>query len=114
VGETFLVRDPGSGARLLMERRFANARVTLWIGLEMGSNETIKPAVMAWHRAAGYRHLVHRELAKIEAHAVCRRPARVHDQPESDVPADLSADDAGPRAFGAFGKAQAPRAPPDP
>jgi DNA-binding transcriptional LysR family regulator len=45
--ETFLVREPGSGTRLLMERLFANARVTPRIGMEMGSNETIKQAVIA-------------------------------------------------------------------
>jgi DNA-binding transcriptional LysR family regulator len=45
--ETFLVREPGSGTRLLMERFFADARVTPRIGMEMGSNETIKQAVIA-------------------------------------------------------------------
>jgi LysR family transcriptional regulator for metE and metH len=45
--ETFLVREPGSGTRLLMERLFADARVTPRIGMEMGSNETIKQAVIA-------------------------------------------------------------------
>jgi hypothetical protein len=45
--ETVLVRERGSGTRLLMERFFANARVTPRIGMEMGSNETIKQAVIA-------------------------------------------------------------------
>jgi LysR family transcriptional regulator, low CO2-responsive transcriptional regulator len=45
--ETFLVREPGSGTRLLMERLFADARVKPRIGMEMGSNETIKQAVIA-------------------------------------------------------------------
>jgi DNA-binding transcriptional LysR family regulator len=45
--ETFLVRERGSGTRLLMERLFAHARVTPRIGMEMGSNETIKQAVIA-------------------------------------------------------------------
>jgi len=45
--ETFLVREPGSGTRLLMERLFADARVEPRIGMEMGSNETIKQAVIA-------------------------------------------------------------------
>jgi DNA-binding transcriptional LysR family regulator len=45
--ETFLVREPGSGTRLLMARFFADARVTPRIGMEMGSNETIKQAVIA-------------------------------------------------------------------
>jgi len=45
--ETFLVREPGSGTRMLMERFFADSHVTPRIGMEMGSNETIKQAVMA-------------------------------------------------------------------
>jgi LysR family transcriptional regulator for metE and metH len=47
VEETFLVRERGSGTRLLMERFFAEARVAPRIGMEMGSNETIKQAVIA-------------------------------------------------------------------
>jgi DNA-binding transcriptional LysR family regulator len=45
--ETFLVREPGSGTRTLMERRLAEAKVTPRIGMEIASNETIKQAVMA-------------------------------------------------------------------
>lgn len=45
--ETFLVREPGSGTRNLMERFFAESRVTPRVGMEMASNETIKQAVMA-------------------------------------------------------------------
>jgi LysR family transcriptional regulator for metE and metH len=45
--ETFLVREPGSGTRNLMERFFAEAKVAPRIGMEMASNETIKQAVMA-------------------------------------------------------------------
>ncbi len=45
--ETFLVREPGSGTRLLMERLFAESRVQPRLGMEMGSNETIKQAVIA-------------------------------------------------------------------
>jgi len=45
--ETFLVREPGSGTRNLMERFLAESKVTPRIGMEMASNETIKQAVMA-------------------------------------------------------------------
>jgi LysR family transcriptional regulator for metE and metH len=45
--ETFLVREPGSGTRNLMERFFAESHVEPHIGMEMASNETIKQAVMA-------------------------------------------------------------------
>ena len=41
------MRERGSGTRLLMERFFAEARVAPRIGMEMGSNETIKQAVIA-------------------------------------------------------------------
>lgn len=47
VGHTFLVREPGSGTRTLMERFFQEAGVVARIGMEIGSNETIKQAVMA-------------------------------------------------------------------
>lgn len=46
-GESFLVRELGSGTRLLMEGFFAKAGITPVIGMEIGSNETIKQAVMA-------------------------------------------------------------------
>jgi LysR family transcriptional regulator, low CO2-responsive transcriptional regulator len=45
--ETFLVREMGSGTRNLMVRFFSNARLNPPIGMEIGSNETIKQAVIA-------------------------------------------------------------------
>ena len=45
--EIFLVREPGSGTRGLMERFFADARIAPRIGMQIGSNETIKQAVLA-------------------------------------------------------------------
>jgi LysR family transcriptional regulator, low CO2-responsive transcriptional regulator len=45
--ETFLVREPGSGTRSLMERFFLEAGVNPVIGMEVDSNETVKQAVMA-------------------------------------------------------------------
>jgi LysR family transcriptional regulator, low CO2-responsive transcriptional regulator len=45
--ETFLIREPGSGTRALMEGLFQNAGVRPTIGMEISSNETIKQAVMA-------------------------------------------------------------------
>lgn len=45
--ETFLVREPGSGTRMLMERFFAEAGLRPVMGMEVGSNETVKQAVMA-------------------------------------------------------------------
>lgn len=44
--ETFLVREMGSGTRSLMERFFAQTGIDPPIGMEIGSNETIKQAVM--------------------------------------------------------------------
>ncbi len=46
-GEPFLLREPGSGTRLLMKRLFAAAGLSPTLGMEIGSNETIKQAVMA-------------------------------------------------------------------
>lgn len=46
-GETFLVREPGSGTRTLMERYFIEHQLAARIGMEIASNETIKQAVMA-------------------------------------------------------------------
>lgn len=46
-GEAFLVREQGSGTRLLMERLLAEHGVTPGRLMEMASNETIKQAVMA-------------------------------------------------------------------
>ncbi|WP_088346677.1 MULTISPECIES: LysR family transcriptional regulator [Rhodomicrobium] len=45
--ETFLMREQGSGTRMLMERIFADAGRTPRMGMEISSNETIKQAVMA-------------------------------------------------------------------
>lgn len=45
--ETFLLREQGSGTRLLMQRLFLDAGLNPNIGMEIGSNETIKQAVMA-------------------------------------------------------------------
>jgi DNA-binding transcriptional LysR family regulator len=46
-GETFLMREPGSGTRGLMEQLFESAGVRPKIGMAMSSNETIKQAVIA-------------------------------------------------------------------
>ena len=46
-GRVFLVREPGSGTRILMERFLARVGIQPRIGMEIGSNETIKQAVMA-------------------------------------------------------------------
>jgi LysR family transcriptional regulator, low CO2-responsive transcriptional regulator len=45
--ETVLMRESGSGTRLLAERFLARHRIEARIGMEISSNETIKQAVMA-------------------------------------------------------------------
>jgi len=45
--ETFLMREPGSGTRLAMERFFAEHRVTFRPGMEVSSNEAVKCGVHA-------------------------------------------------------------------
>jgi len=45
--ETFLVREPGSGTRIAMERFFSERGIRLKTGMEVGSNEAIKQSVQA-------------------------------------------------------------------
>jgi LysR family transcriptional regulator, low CO2-responsive transcriptional regulator len=45
--EVFLVREPGSGTRIAMERFFAERGMRLRTGMEVGSNEAIKQSVQA-------------------------------------------------------------------
>lgn len=45
--ETFLIREPGSGTRIAMERFFAEQNIHVVTGMEMNSNEAIKQAVLA-------------------------------------------------------------------
>ena len=45
--ETFLLREPGSGTRAMTDKLFARCAGLPGFGLEFGSNETIKQAVMA-------------------------------------------------------------------
>jgi molybdate transport repressor ModE-like protein len=45
--ETFIVRERGSGTRMLMEQFFQASDLQPKIGMEMDSNETIKQAVIA-------------------------------------------------------------------
>lgn len=45
--ETFIIREPGSGTRGLLERLFAEHKLPLNVSMEMASNETIKQAVIA-------------------------------------------------------------------
>ncbi len=47
IQEAFLLREQGSGTRALTENLLIEAGASLSIGMEMGSNETIKQAVMA-------------------------------------------------------------------
>jgi DNA-binding transcriptional LysR family regulator len=45
--EVFLLRESGSGTRILADKLFAKSDVEPRVGMECGSNETIKQAVMA-------------------------------------------------------------------
>jgi LysR family transcriptional regulator for metE and metH len=47
INDTFLLREPGSGTRILTDQMFAKAELAPGFGMEFGSNETIKQAVMA-------------------------------------------------------------------
>ncbi|MBK8322558.1 MAG: LysR family transcriptional regulator [Betaproteobacteria bacterium] len=45
--ERFVVREPGSGTRTLLEKHFADRGLTVPVAMQMASNETIKQAVIA-------------------------------------------------------------------
>jgi DNA-binding transcriptional LysR family regulator len=45
--QTFVIREPGSGTRGLLERLFDEHKLALKVSMEMASNETIKQAVIA-------------------------------------------------------------------
>lgn len=45
--ETFIIREPGSGTRAVMERYFADAGIAPRHLMEMAGNETVKQAAMA-------------------------------------------------------------------
>ncbi len=45
--EIFLVREPGSGTRVAMERFFSERQIRIMTGMEVGSNEAIKQSVQA-------------------------------------------------------------------
>lgn len=44
--EPFIMREPGSGTRMAVERFFEENRVTLNVEMEIGSNEAIKQAIV--------------------------------------------------------------------
>lgn len=46
-GETFLLREPGSGTRTVLQELFEANQMPLENGMEVGTNETIKQAVIA-------------------------------------------------------------------
>jgi DNA-binding transcriptional LysR family regulator len=61
--ETFIVREPGSGTRMAMQKFFAERELSCKVGMEMASNETIKQAVMAGMGVAFLsRHTIELEL----------------------------------------------------
>ena len=62
-GETFIVREPGSGTRGAMERYFQLHGMTLHTGMEMSTTEAIKQAVQAgMGLAVVSRHTIALEL----------------------------------------------------
>jgi len=62
--ESFLVREPGSGTRSAMQQFFGQQEVSVRVGMEMASNETIKQAVMAGMGVSFIsRHTIGLELA---------------------------------------------------
>lgn len=97
-GETFLVREPGSGTRSLMERFFAESGVSPKIGMQISSNETIKQAVMAGLGIAFLSgHTIAAEIASqrlimlpVRGLPVMRQWFSVHVAPRRLMPAALA------------------------
>jgi len=44
--EPFIIREPGSGTRMAIERLFSKHKLTLNVRMELGSNEAIKQAIV--------------------------------------------------------------------
>ena len=94
-GETFLVREQGSGTRSAMERFFGDRGIQLAVGMEMNSNETIKQSVMAGLGLSFLsQHTIGLELAtsqlailKVEGTPVMRQWNLVHRQEKHLSPA---------------------------
>lgn len=79
--QTFLVREPESGTRTLMERFFTEAGIAPRIGMQLGSNETIKQAVIAGLGVAFLSaHTIDAELAagRLAVLDVCGLPVVRH------------------------------------
>ena len=77
--EAFLVREPGSGTRDLMQRLFDKAGIAPPIAMEMSSNETIKQAVMAGLGIAfisGHTIAIELEIGRLAMLDVNGLPAR--------------------------------------
>lgn len=70
--DTFLVREPGSGTRNVMERYFAGEKFSPRKVIQMTGNEAIKQAVMA---GLGIGFLSLNTLALERAHGLVRVPA---------------------------------------
>ena len=45
--EEFVIREEGSGTRMMMEKLFSKANIQPKIGMELGTNEAVKQAIMA-------------------------------------------------------------------
>jgi DNA-binding transcriptional LysR family regulator len=61
--QIFIGREPGSGTRLAMQQFFDDRGISIKVGMEMASNETIKRAVMAGMGVAFIsRHTIDLEL----------------------------------------------------
>ena len=66
-GERWLMREPGSGTRLVAEEHFANAGFTPDVAMSLGSNEAIKHAVAAGLGVAVVSQLVVQPLSPAAA-----------------------------------------------
>lgn len=97
-GEAFLLRERGSGTRLLMERTLLNAQIDTRTTMQIGDNEAIKQAVMAGLGIAFVSaHTIAAEIAAkqlavlpIQSFPLIRQWYAVHARAKTLMPAGLA------------------------
>ncbi|MEC4806161.1 MAG: LysR substrate-binding domain-containing protein [Jaaginema sp. PMC 1079.18] len=80
-GETFIMREPGSGTRQAMESLFEQHKITVRVRLELGSNEAIKQAiagglglsVISTHALTGEVSNGELTILDVQGFPICRR-----------------------------------------
>lgn len=97
-GETLLLRERGSGTRLLMERMLLNSQVETRASMQVGDNEAVKQAVMAGlgiafvsaHTISAERAAKQIAVLPIQGFPIVRHWYVVHAKSKALMPAGLA------------------------